>query len=486
LKPNTPSPGDQQHSRADRRHFAIFAFLFALAVLIHQNRLGDWEVISVHALLSLAALAVLLRPSSVLRFALLAMALFLDWAVHMPVVVNHIWAVAVFFSAVLVAMGVALLRGRAWPRDAGEVYRRFAPVLRIVVILVYLFAALAKMNEGFFDAEVSCAVAMTDDLLDYSPVDLRGDWQHTPAIWGTIAIELAIPLLLFFKRTRIVGLAVGIPFHIVLALSGHVAFSGFAMAFYSLFLPVDFPDRLERLRQRVPRLDAAASRIAALARSPFAFPALALAWLFCAVVVIEHARGAFDKGTTVFFAFYAVGLMAIAALALLDGRPIVPREHAFRLPHPAWALVLVIVVANALSPYLGLKTQVSFTMYSNLQTEGDQWNHELIPESARVFDHQDELVTVRSSTDEELAEAGKSGTRFVWRDFRRRMLDNPYAAVTYEHDGRRFAVARAGDDPRLSKDESFAERKLLQYRDVPPPNENECRSRRAAGADQGS
>jgi hypothetical protein len=482
----TPSTSAQTGPRADRRHFAIFSFLFAVAVLLHQNRLSDWDVISVHAVVSLAAIFLLLRPSSVPRFAALAGALLWDWAVHMPVVVNHLWAVAVFFAAVLVAMGVALLRGLDWPRDGGELYRRFAPVLRNVVILVYLFAALAKMNGGFFDAQVSGAVAMSDDLLDLAPFDLKRDWQHSPAIWGTVAIELAIPVLLFFKRTRLLGLAIGMPFHIVLALSGHVPFSGFAVAFYSLFLPIDFPNRLQRLRYRFPPLDAAAGRVAAVAGSPLAFPVLALGWLFCAVLATEYARGPFDKATTAFFPLYAGALMAIAALALLDGRPIIQRERAFRLPHPAWALVLAIVVANAISPYVGLKTQVSFTMYSNLQTEGDEWNHEVVPESVRVFDLQDDLVTVHATSDEDLAEDAAKGTRFVWHDFRRRMLDNPDTSVTYEYEGRRFAVARAGDDPRLSQGETFAERKLLQFRDVPESDENGCRSRRSAGADQGS
>lgn len=470
----------------ERRHFAIFSFLFAMAVLYHQARLSDWEVLSIHALLTLSALFLLVKPSSVRRFVLVAVALFLDWADHMPVVVNHLWVVAVFGAALLIAMAVALARGLDWPRDGGELYRRFGPVLRNVVILVYLFAAVAKMNDGFFDSDVSCAVAMSDDLLDWAPFDLKADWQHAPAIWGTIAIELAIPLLLFFPRTRLVGIAIGLPFHVVLALSGHVPFSGFAVAFYSLFLPLDFPERLDRLRGRFPPLGRASLRIGSLARSPLAFPALALVWLFCAVVVTEHARGPFDKATTASFVPYAAIVGGIAALAILDGRPVVQRQRAFRLTHPAWAIVLLLVVANAISPYLGLKTQVSFTMYSNLQTEGDQWNHSLVPDSVRVFDLQDDLVRIVDSSDERLDEAAKSGTRFVWHDFRRHMLDHPDESVTYEQDGRRFAVSRAGDDPRLSEDETFVERKLLQFRDVPTAEDNGCRSRRSAGADQGS
>ena len=477
---------DPSSARTERRHFAIFSLLFAMAVLFHQARLSDWEVFSVHALLSLAALWLLLRPASVVRFSVLAVAVVLDWAVHMPVVVNHVWAVAVFCLGLLVAVGIALLRGRSWPADGGELYTRFAPLLRNIVVLVYLFAALAKINDGFLDNSVSCAVAMSDELLGRLPIDLRASWQNAPAIWGTIAIELAIPVLLFFKRTRLIGLAIGIPFHLVLALSGHTPFSGFAMAFYSLFLPVDFPDRLDRLRARFRPLESAAARVAVAARSPLAFPALAFGWLMCALFVVDLAGGAFDQAVTAVFAVYAVVLGGIAAAALLDGRPVVPRERAYRLAHPAWALVLVLVVANALSPYVGLKTQVSFTMYSNLQTEADQWNHALIPESVRVFELQDDVVRVTASSDERLAAAAEDGTRLIWHDFRRHLRHNPDASVSYERGGRRFVVARAGDDPHLARGEPVVERKLLLFRDVPRADENECRSLRSAGADQGS
>ncbi len=472
-------------TRNEGRHFAIFSFLLAAAVLFHQNRLSSWDLVSLDTPVTLTALFLLLRPSSLLRFALMVEAVVLQWAVDMPVVVNHWWAVAVFGAAVLVAVGLGALRRRDWVRDSGAVYLRFAPVLRIVVVLVYLFAALAKMNDGFFEPAVSCAVAMSDDLLEWAPFELRADWQHDPAIWGTVAIELAIPLLLFFRRTRLIGLAVGVPFHLILALSGHVPFSGFAMAFYSLFLPVDFPERLDRLRERFPPLGELAARIASAARSPLAFPIVALLWL-AVLVVHDEAVTAIDRGTTLAFSVYAVVLGAIAALALLDRRPVQPRARAFRVLHPAWLIVPALVVANALSPYLGLKTQVSFTMYSNLQTEGDQWNHELIPASVRVFDLQDDVVRVTDSSDERLAAAAESGTRLVWHDFRRHLGRNPDASVTYERAGRRFVVARAGDDPVLARRETLAERKLLQFRDIPIAEENQCRSRRSAGADQGS
>ena len=41
----------------------LFAALLSAAVLFHQVQLGDWEVLSMHAVVSLAAIFCLLRPS---------------------------------------------------------------------------------------------------------------------------------------------------------------------------------------------------------------------------------------------------------------------------------------------------------------------------------------------------------------------------------------------------------------------------------------
>ena len=37
-------------------------------------------------------------------------------------------------------------------------------------------------------------------------------------------------------------------------------------------------------------------------------------------------------------------------------------------------------------------------MYSNLQTEGPHWNHELVPQDVQVFEYQDDLVRILDSS----------------------------------------------------------------------------------------
>jgi hypothetical protein len=487
----TDERGDEMevHERSDGALFGVFSFLLAAAIVWHQLRLSDWEILSLHSVVTLSALWTLLRPTSLPRFLFMLGAQLVATLEDLPLVVNHWLLLAMTGVALFGIVGMAAARRAPWVRDAGAVYRRVAPALRIQVLLVYLLAMLAKINEGFLDPDLSCAVAMSDDLLGWAPIELRADWQHGPAIIGTILIEAAIPLLLFFRRTRLLGLAVGVPFHLVLALAGHVPFSGFAMAFYSLFLPSDMPRRFERARRDIPLLRDWRQRARRIERSPWTFPILAGAWLLIAIATAideDQARTWVDRATTVAFVPYVLVLVALALVCLRSGGYLW-RPHAFRVVHPAWLIAPALVVANAVMPYIGLKTQDTFTMYSNLQTEADQWNHEVVPESVQVFDAQDHPVRILWSTDDKLSDAARDGTRFVWAAFRRYLHDHQDMGVAFEHRDERIALFRAGNDSRFATDgESLVEEKLALYRDIPTPERNTCRSRRSAGPDEGS
>jgi len=122
-----------------------------------------------------------------------------------------------------------------------------------------------------------------------------------------------------------------------------------------------------------------------------------------------------------------------------------------------------------------LRTQDTFTMYSNLQTEDGQWNHALLPDGVQIFSLQDDLVRIVASSDPLLAREARSGTRLVWWDFRRYASHHPDASVTYEHRESRRELARIGDDATLSREPNAVLEKILMFRDVSPADANTCR-----------
>ena len=306
---------------------------------------------------------------------------------------------------------------------------------------------------------------------------------------GTLLIEARLPIGLLLRRTRVAAVVVGGTLHTVLAVAGHVPFSGFAFAFYALFLPDDLPRRLRGVLDGAPPLRAAAARARAFAGSRLAFPLLAGAWIAAAIAVSygpEQVYAGILRLAVVVFVAYAVALGAVLLLCLRRGGRGAYAPGALRLAHPVWALAPLLVVLNAARPYVGLKTQSAFTMYSNLQTEENRWNHVLVPESVRVFDMQDDPVEVVRSSDDRLAEAAADDTELIEHDFRTYLSQHPELSVAYRHEGQLVSVPRVGDDAGASDGPGLVARKLLLFRDVPRASSNVCRDGREGGPAQGS
>jgi len=287
-------------------------------------------------------------------------------------------------------------------------------------------------------------------------------------MWGSVLIEAALPVLLVLPRTRAAGLVLGTAFHLVLALAGNVPFSSLALAFYVAFLPPGLASKM-RAVALARRPSWAGARI-----WPAVLGTLAGLWTLGGVATAAEpssATTAVAWGTRL--VFVAVVLTA-AALALdvrrAGGRRAPPVRLRLRLSHPAFAAGVVLLVLNAAAPYVGLKTESAFTMFSNLQTEAGSWNHAFIPEAVRVFGYQDELVRVTASDDPTLLRRTSRGTRMVRFELERHLRRNPGVHATWT-DGSgppRTAVASGELSPLALVD------KVAKFRDVRATERRGC------------
>lgn len=453
-----------------RSQFTVFAFLLAAATVFHEVALGELRV--THVVVTLAAVWVLLRPSSLTRFLILVAAQLVVFADDLPEVVNH-WLVLSVTNLVVVAyIAWAVIGRREWPIRKGALYRSLAPILRLELILVYLFAALAKMNSGFFDEVNSCALVLSRDVFAgaFTPPGL--DAVGPVLMVATIAIELGLAVALIIPSTRVPAIFLGLGFHAMLAISGHAAFSGFAVAFYWLFLPDDMPQRLIRVRERYrPMYAPLIDRAWRWARSPLGAATVlgvcAVAALAALALWRDDPRQGLDLLIILVFLAYTLALASLLAVALRDGAPLRWRPGMFRVAHPLLVVAPLIVIVNGFSPYLGLKTENSFTMYSNLRTEEAYWNHWFMPQSMQVFAMQDRPVRVIASSEEGLQQTAADGrlmTRFAFESHASRHPDH---SVTYEADGQMHEVARIASDPTLAGGPNAVAEQLLWFRDIP-------------------
>lgn len=301
----------------------------------------------------------------------------------LPVIGNHEMILALV-SLVVLASLIPYIRAGS-PSGYSAWMATAAPALRWVFLVSYGFIAFSKLNTGFLDPDVSCARVFGDEMAKWFGLNVRaGTWPALVAIYGTVLIELLVPALLLWSRTRSWGVALALVFHTVLALDpdSHVVdFTSTLVPLLMLFTPASVRELLTRDLHRLIAL--AGRRTTALV-----------------LVVLALSHGlVLRTGTAPWSVAMPVWLAAMATLGwwlVVRGRSVQrPRPTALGRPGRLALVVVLLAALNGLAPYLEVKTAHGFNMYSNLHTANGATNHLLVPATLplRPLD----LVTVQSA-----------------------------------------------------------------------------------------
>lgn len=425
---------------------------------------------------ALSAVVVLFFPRSIVAFLALCSFQITNYAAQLPLSVNHAVAITLINVAFLYCFGRAALRAGSLAKiDASAVMEQVAPIIRWGAVAVYLFAAFHKLNWGYFDVENSCFVDSYRHLSRTLP--LLPELNHAVrwiGIFGSVAAEFGIPILLIFGRTRLLGLVIGLVFHMMLGLR-HPSFSTLVFALYFVFLPRPF---LSACRDRIVRMGwghVSWRGIAALATLPAFVLWTATPWYLHDEQVVKQFRH------LSWFVLFTLVLIASAFVLM----PVLRRggTRLLALPlrwrvAPVGLLLLAIMCVNGFAPYLGIKTTSAFAMYSNLRTEGGESNHWIISKNALQIVHfQDDLVEIQSSNYQPLQNllTERWRTTFVqlqmtlW-DAKQRGVRN--VSLTFTRNGETYSSDSAEQDPGLARQLPWYVRKFVHYRFVPPRGEN--------------
>jgi hypothetical protein len=388
---------------------AWFMRLFAVAVVGHiaGNPPFRLDALGISILaLGVVAAAVILDPTSrPTRIAMAALVLVTVWF-EAPRIGNH-WVVAGF-----VALAILISEFRPDP------WTWFAPTGRGILLAFYSFAAFAKLNHGFFDPVESCGLYYTNQSLASwgLPLVPGGGAAAVGLAAAATVIELAVPVLLVVKRTRVYGVMLGFVFHFLISLDLDQHFYDFTALLFALFtLFID---------------DAVTSRWnEALRRHRPTLLALAVASVILTVAAVTPNRylavWAVRSGT--FFVWIPLG--AALVLAVLRMPRVQQHTLAFRAAGVAGMALVALVTLNGLTPYLGLKTAYGFNMYANLHTVDGESNHWVVRRTAQLIDVP--LVTIVESSDPGLAAYVGGGYLIPERNVLDRLADHPEATITY-------------------------------------------------------
>ena len=451
----------------------VFTFLWACQALVHQEFYSSWlrENNPLGWALTFVALATLIYPRSTVLFTgMLATSIAYN-VVKWPFVVNHILLESVINLTILLAIFLVFVRQHSRANSVefrDQVFDAFAPVVRFMLVVMYYFAIIAKFNWDFLDPEVSAVSAMYVDLLRRIPLLPTAMWAKTTAIWLTLIIEIAIPVLLTFRRTRYAAVMIGLPFHFMLGLIGHRTFSALAFALYSLYciepLTILITHHFENLKRRWGT--ETLKRRILLARCVITLGVMLL--------VATDYTGNFRSGIGPFrvyripwivWGFWSCCVAIAYLLAMRKTAPNRRRTGKFTL---VW-IVVPLVFLNGASQYLGLKTETCFTMYSNLRTEGGRNNHLFMP-ALRLAGYQDELIEIISTNHPQLQQYVDRDQYILRFEFRRILSETSGDfVVDYRYRGHDKTITQrdgTSSDPSLTRPHTLILAKLLYFRPV--------------------
>ena len=123
--------------------FTLFSFMWAAAILFHQAHQRNMVVFEIQEIvLCLSALLTLMKPSSWQRFFVMIFAQIWQVSIELPWPSNHWLFMALANVTILICCGYCAVKCRT--NFQIGLYKTFAPLLRIEMIILYFFATLQQ------------------------------------------------------------------------------------------------------------------------------------------------------------------------------------------------------------------------------------------------------------------------------------------------------------------------------------------------------
>ena len=356
--------------------------------------------------------------------------------------------------------------------------------LRWFLILVYFFTGFHKLNDDFLFSDWSCANWYHDKLIWFITGDVfrpYPEFIYLLSPFMVVILELIESIGLLFRRTQLISLISFLLFHAYLTLGGFVDFAGVSIAIMISFIPdryIYFVNDKIKLKRIYFYMNDKIKFIITL------FIFTGILWFF------EINLRYFTSENKNFLRFVQGILFNILFLYLLypfilnaiKKKIIVWESESLILRSLRNQFAVLILFLFGFQNYLGLATAGTFSMFSNLETEGGKSNHILLRSNPfEIFPYQKELVEIVqfnppiydfSSKFRNLQ--GKRVPKLVFEEFLRNI--NRSGLKTFDahiiFQGRSYKVRNIHRDPRWITSSKPLASYFLNFRPI-IENENE-------------
>ncbi|MBP0905116.1 hypothetical protein ACFSKN_05955 [Mariniflexile gromovii] len=384
--------------------FTFFSVFWAFSTLIHQLVWLEWSHYNIPMgwMVTLFCILHIGTLGKHKTFFILAVVSSMFWyLLRQPFSVNHLFyeaLMSIFISIVLVFYYLKnKFSTQTITLESYFVTNAF-PILRVGIILLYFFVVLHKLNYDFFKTEISCGAILFENLLNnlqltkLNFIDNFYNNNHILiaqfSIYSALIAEAIIPLLLLFKRSRKLGLILAMIFHFLLGLEGLMAiisFTGMMFTYLSVFWPVKTVSAV--INNLLPY------------KNKLKIGFIAFISLLALAYITKHI-GTLMRLVNAVWIIYSIFIILIF-IRFSKGENS-GNNISFRPKTSIYWIFPILICINGFSPYLGLKTQTVFSMFSNLKTENGSNNHFFIPNELQLFNYQKEIVVITETNMQEL------------------------------------------------------------------------------------
>jgi hypothetical protein len=327
--------------------------------------------------------------------------------------------------------------------------------LRLFALITYFFATFHKFNSDFFNPEVSCANDKMGEYLDLLPSFFDFSKMYLRRLLPLVGFltEAIIPLFLFVPSLRYFGVLFQCGLHFLLAPLGFIDFSSLAMVLSWSFVKPQASANDATLEKQLQMLG----------------------WS-CVALVIGLGLFRWHPQSEEYSFFEGIAFTVIFAPFVF--KTILPRLDFtwITLPRPLiLKLAVLLLFVYGFSNYLGLRTAGTFSMFSNIQTEGPTSNHLLLSDNPfKIFSFQEDLVEIVSVSENirgfyrKMPEPGQVIPRVEFS----RMLDilreqnRENAALEIIYAGQTRTTQNAANDPGFYMPAPAWQKKLFKFRAV--------------------
>jgi hypothetical protein len=461
-------------------NMSIFVFLLASATLFYQADKSYWVSSVPDFILTISAILLLFVPWSA---KLLFIFSILQIATVLPESTPHTsnnWLFISFLNlSILFAFVTVLIEKGVFPHNVSALESYSFPLIRACFFIFYFFVVFHKLNQDFFYPSLSCAADLYSKLSERFPILPQGIWADYISIYGTIISEAAIPILVATTRFRTLGLLYGSLFHYILGLNDFYAYSSMLIALYFSFAPSSFNRGLQDFWNQFSK--AKYYRYIKIA--------LVVLWvlLFLAILAVLavqnenlNLRRFTRSGAYALWILYSPLVMVLYFTVMRRVRDQFIGTVSLLKPRRLWHVsLLLIVFFNGICPYLGLKTETSFAMFSNLRTENGYWNHLILPEWMKIAHYQDDLVTIVFSSHPELQgykDRSEKLTTFEFQKVTNRICRDKYNPVQVQlfHNEKFYGLEDVCAFSFLTKQPNVIAGKLLRFRPIKDSSGSYC------------